>query len=397
MFSLRKSIIYNSVYYSTLIARINPYKCAVESYQCAYCNAAAGRALKEKTEKDQKEEEQSIKEINTKDKTDSTSYRNNLVVEENRSKTFRSSSTPSSSSSPFTSSSSSSQKKDSQDNEDDDDDGKEKEKKSSPSADLPILKDPFLQAKEKNKNVYLQMVDVFVERSVDRRNHVEFIYAALKHMKTYGVERDLEVYKALINVMPKGKFIPTNIFQAEFMHYPKQQQCIIDLLEQMEDLAVMPDTEMEAMLLNIFGKSGHPLRKYWRMMYWMPKFKNLSPWPLPNTMPNDALELAKLAVERMCTVDLRSVVSVYDTKTLEDAIDKTWIVSGISPEQSNLLKEHSTQKALYIEGPFTIWLRNRTINYFTLRADADLELLEKLNSINKSVDRDGKIIIIFLI
>lgn len=397
MFSLRKSIIYNSVYYSTLIARINPYKCAVESYQCAYCNAAAGRALKEKTEKDQKEEEQSIKEINTKDKTDSTSYRNNLVVEENRPKTFGSSSTPSSSLSSFTSSSSSSQKKESEDNKDDDDDGKEKEKKSSPSADLPILKDPFLQAKEKNKNVYLQMVDVFVERSVDRRNHVEFIYAALKHMKTYGVERDLEVYKALINVMPKGKFIPTNIFQAEFMHYPKQQQCIIDLLEQMEDLAVMPDTEMEAMLLNIFGKSGHPLRKYWRMMYWMPKFKNLSPWPLPNTMPNDALELAKLAVERMCTVDLRSVVSVYETKTLEDAIDKTWIVSGISPEQSNLLKEHSTQKALYIEGPFTIWLRNRTINYFTLRADADLELLEKLNSINKSVDRDGKIIILFLI
>lgn len=401
MFSLRKSIIYNSVYYSTLIARINPFKCAVESYQCAYCNAAAGRALKEKTEKDQKEKEQSIKEeINTKDKTDetdSTSYRTNLAVGENRPKAFGSSSTPSSSSSSFTSSSSSSQKKDSQDNEDYDDDGKEKEKKSSPSADLPILKDPFLQAKEKNKNVYLQMVDVFVERSVDRRNHVEFIYAALKHMKTYGVERDLEVYKALINVMPKGKFIPTNIFQAEFMHYPKQQQCIIDLLEQMEDLAVMPDTEMEAMLLNIFGKSGHPLRKYWRMMYWMPKFKNLSPWPLPNTMPNDALELAKLAVERMCTVDLRSVVSVYDTKTLEDAIDKTWIVSGISPEQSNLLKEHSTQKALYIEGPFTIWLRNRTINYFTLRADADLELLEKLNSINKSVDRDGKIIIIFLI
>ena len=29
--------------------------------------------------------------------------------------------------------------------------------------------------------------------------------------------------------------IPTNVFQAEFMHYPKQQQCAIDLLEKMED------------------------------------------------------------------------------------------------------------------------------------------------------------------
>lgn len=35
--------------------------------------------------------------------------------------------------------------------------------------------------------------------------------------------------------MPKGKFVAQNILQVEFMHYPKQQQCIlVDLLEQME-------------------------------------------------------------------------------------------------------------------------------------------------------------------
>ncbi len=87
----------------------------------------------------------------------------------------------------------------------------------------------------KNKDSYLAMVDIFLDRDVHRRNHVEFIYAALKSMESFGVHRDIEVYKALMNVMPKGKFIPTNIFQSEFMHYPKQQQCIIDLLEQMED------------------------------------------------------------------------------------------------------------------------------------------------------------------
>lgn len=88
---------------------------------------------------------------------------------------------------------------------------------------------------DKNKNTYLTMVDIFLDRDVHRRNHVEFIYAALKNMESFGVHRDIEVYKALMNVMPKEKFIPRNIFQTEFMHYPKQQQCIIDLLEQMED------------------------------------------------------------------------------------------------------------------------------------------------------------------
>lgn len=98
-----------------------------------------------------------------------------------------------------------------------------------------MVRSAFEDMTNKNKNSYLTMVDIFLDRDVHRRNHVEFIYAALKNMESFGVHRDIEVYKALMNVMPKEKFIPRNMFQTEFMHYPKQQQCIIDLLEQMED------------------------------------------------------------------------------------------------------------------------------------------------------------------
>lgn len=98
-----------------------------------------------------------------------------------------------------------------------------------------VVRNAFEDIADKNKSSYLTMVEIFLDRDVHRRNHVEFIYAALKNMESFGVHRDLEVYKALMNVMPKEKFIPRNMFQAEFMHYPKQQQCMIDLLEQMED------------------------------------------------------------------------------------------------------------------------------------------------------------------
>lgn len=76
-------------------------------------------------------------------------------------------------------------------------------------------------------------------------------------------------------------------------------------------LGVIPDKETQEILLNVFGHRGIPLRKYWRMMYFMPKFKRLSPWPLPVDVPDDVLELAKLAIERICSVDLQSEVSVY--------------------------------------------------------------------------------------
>lgn len=94
--------------------------------------------------------------------------------------------------------------------------------------------DAFSEVEEKNKDSYLDLLHFYKNRDVHRRGHVEFIYAALKHMKEFGVHKDLEAYKKLIDVMPKGKFVAQNVMQAEFQHYPKQQQCLIDLLEQME-------------------------------------------------------------------------------------------------------------------------------------------------------------------
>lgn len=92
----------------------------------------------------------------------------------------------------------------------------------------------FRRIVKKDRETFINMVHIFIEKDKHRRNHVEFINAALKHMKEFGVERDMEVYKEIMHVFPKGKFIPTNMFQAEFMHYPKQQECAVYLLNQME-------------------------------------------------------------------------------------------------------------------------------------------------------------------
>lgn len=233
------------------------------------------------------------------------------------------------------------------------------------------LRRNFEETELKTKRTYMDMVHLFAEKdNVHRRGHVEFIYSALKNMESFGVHKDLEVYKAILDVLPKGRFIPTNILQSEFMHYPKQQQCAIDLLEQMEDNGVMPDTDMEDMLLNIFGKRGYPLRKYWRMMYWMPKFKNLSPWPVPNPPPQESYELAKLAIERITSVDLKREVTTFDTTAVPSSVDHTWIVSAQSPTQRRLLGKHDKSEPIYIEGAYRVWLRNQPVNYFVMRANA---------------------------
>ncbi|XP_045476027.1 evolutionarily conserved signaling intermediate in Toll pathway, mitochondrial [Harmonia axyridis] len=229
----------------------------------------------------------------------------------------------------------------------------------------------FERIENKNKNTYLDMVKIFINRDqIYRRGHVEFVHSALKHMEEFGVHKDLEVYRALIDVLPKGKFISTSMIQAEFMHYPKQQKCILDLLQQMEDNGVIPDREMQDLLINIFGKRAFPLRKYWRMMYWMPKFKHANPFPIPEDLTNDVLELARMAIARISGVDPTATITEYHSKDIEESIDDTWIVSAQSPTQQSLLWRHNPKEPVYVEGAYKVWLREKQVNYFILRANA---------------------------
>lgn len=92
----------------------------------------------------------------------------------------------------------------------------------------------------KTKATFNKSIDVFIKSDVRRRGHVEFIYAALKKMPEFGVERDLAVYNKLLDVFPKGVFVPRNFIQRMFNHYPRQQECGVQILEQMENYGAFP-------------------------------------------------------------------------------------------------------------------------------------------------------------
>ena len=82
----------------------------------------------------------------------------------------------------------------------------------------------------------------------------------------------------------------------------------------------MGDSEVEEMLTVIFGRKAFPCRKLWRMMYWMPKFKHLSPWYLPDPMPDDTLELVKMAIQRITSVDLQTKITIYNVRNISSSL-----------------------------------------------------------------------------
>lgn len=228
--------------------------------------------------------------------------------------------------------------------------------------------DYFEQFVKKDKQTFLKIINAYQERDKVKKGHLEFIYAALKYMEDFGVDGDLETYKALMDVFPKGKMIPKNLIQAEFYHFARHQECALYMLDRMDFIGIMPDKEMKELILNIFGKSSHVYKKYARMMYWMPKFKNLNPYLLPDPLPSDVRELARLALKKM-SVDTRTKITEYDGNELEDSVDKTWVMSAQSPVQQKLINAHPVDKSLFVEGPFLVWLRRISMTYFVLRAD----------------------------
>ena len=89
--------------------------------------------------------------------------------------------------------------------------------------------------KVKNSATFKLAVAKFISKEPKyRKGHVEFIYASMQHMKDFEVHRDLSVYKLLMDLFPKEVMKSKSMWQVEMMHYPKQQQACIDLLDFME-------------------------------------------------------------------------------------------------------------------------------------------------------------------
>ncbi|KAK6169132.1 hypothetical protein SNE40_020242 [Patella caerulea] len=236
----------------------------------------------------------------------------------------------------------------------------------------------ILAKKKADKTAFQTAIAYYIAKEkLYRRGHVEFIEAALHQMKEFGVERDLSAYKALLRVFPEGKMIPKSVWQVELFHYPKQQSCAIELMDQMEYHGVCPDREFGCILESIFGAEVHAFRKFRRMLYWLPKFKNASPYPIPYTLPIDPIELAMLALKRM-VIDNQNKLTVWKTlEAEEEPLEDTFIVSAMSPEQKELIEEHPETKPLIVEGGYKTWLRNISQIYFVLRADPKPENFTK--------------------
>ncbi|KAI6238194.1 Evolutionarily conserved signaling intermediate in Toll pathway, mitochondrial [Aphelenchoides fujianensis] len=228
----------------------------------------------------------------------------------------------------------------------------------------------------RNKATFMEAIAMFKKRTRNDRGHVEFINSAMKQMKDYGLHKDLDVYKALLDVFPKGPLVATNVWQKMFMHFPHQQTCCVRLLDEMEWNGVYPDKQVHDKVVEIFGDWTYAAKKSRRMFYWLPRFRYMNKYldkklQRDRHLDLDFAEAAKLALEMMC----RDKGTQITYTTAEK--DSNLIVSAQSPLQRRLIKRMPTDSTcFYVDGPFYVWLVAKRVPYITLTTPPTRTLAE---------------------
>jgi len=217
----------------------------------------------------------------------------------------------------------------------------------------------------RNKESFLAALDFFKKRSKNDRGHVEFLTSALKYMKEYNLHKDLDVYKALLDVFPKGPLLPVNVFQKKFVHYPHQQFCCIKILDEMEWNLVYPDIEVFEIVKSVFGDWSMATKKIRRMLYWNPRLRYTNKYLDRKLQDSRHMDLsfvqrARMALEMMS----RDKGVMISYSKVSD--DKSLILSAQSPLQRKLITTYDPKNTCYyVDGPFLVYVAEKSIKYVT--------------------------------
>ncbi|KAF1758115.1 hypothetical protein GCK72_014573 [Caenorhabditis remanei] len=231
-----------------------------------------------------------------------------------------------------------------------------------------------IEPKKRDKDAFMAAIATFKEKR--GRTHVEFINTALKYVKDYGVHKDLETYKSLLDVFPKGKMIPQTVFQKVFLHYPQQQNCAVKVLDEMEWHGVQPDKEIHDIVVNAFGEWNFATKKVKRMLYWMPKLKHSNKYLDRRSVEGRSLTPSELAGIALKMMNRDPATSISLLKFSDSDPKDKWLATAQSPSQQRLLSELSRGEEVFVDSGL-VYVHDNKVPFISLTGSAKLKPLDE--------------------
>jgi signaling intermediate in Toll pathway protein len=224
-----------------------------------------------------------------------------------------------------------------------------------------LLKEASLQP---SRESFTKAVEAFLMRDKRRRGHLDFIDASLKWMEVAGLAKDLPTYNLLLDVFPRDRFRNRTLMDAIWPRPYPQIDAALRVLQKMEDNGIRPDYTTYSLMLEVFGHASLPVQKCRRIAYWFDRFENIDPYRLPQPIPNDPCELARLTLRRISGLD-------SEVKLVHDVGTSFVISSQAQWQREQLIGFAATSwegSPLQVTGPHRTWLQHLEQSYFMLEA-----------------------------
>ena len=141
-------------------------------------------------------------------------------------------------------------------------------------------------------------IEKFLEKEKYRKGHVQFMVAAMRRMDEFDLNKDLDAYNKLINVFPRGRFLPRRMLEAFWPRASPQMELCLEILTKMEENGIRPSQLTYNIIKAIFGKT-FPLEKCRSIMYLFDKYENIDPYEIKTKLPTSPIELSRLCLFRM--------------------------------------------------------------------------------------------------
>lgn len=214
-----------------------------------------------------------------------------------------------------------------------------------------------------------------------RMAYIDFIDQALDKLEELGLEKDLEAYKELLRVFPPGRYSAASSWDIGMFHAP-QQLCAIRVLHKMELNNLRPDLDFERIIIAAFGKTSQVWLKIARANFWSMKGRNVDLHPIPEKLPEKTHELAQVALVRMLN-DHKTLISLVNTSSLPDSVDKTWIAYTQSPTQMSIIERLDEKSILFIEDCGYTYVGEKYMTYYALKVYDDEATLKRRRQVKE--------------
>eukprot|EP00127_Corallochytrium_limacisporum_P004593 Clim_evm7s169 gene=Clim_evmTU7s169 len=191
-------------------------------------------------------------------------------------------------------------------------------------------------ASEKNPARMKQFLRIYKDGAFQRGN-IDFMNAALTKINESGIEKDLEMYETLMDVLPKGRYVTRGLMDAIWPQQSEEVDSTLELLCDMEETGVVPEWSTAELILRTFGRSSEPLWKATYMKYWFTKVQNPRPANVAKGATQKEIHLG--ALRNLKNEKLESEVLELDMNPLRQRVEeeecrKTEEAAQIEPDDA---------------------------------------------------------------